>query len=357
MESWAPCSRFNCGPCWRFSTTRPRKRRCAGGWATAAASSTSSCVGPNESVTRRQPMQIGMIGLGRMGGSMAQRLLRGGHQVVAFDRDPQAVRALAEHGAAGVSSLNDLARELQAPRCIWVMVPAGGPTEETIDQLAARLARDDVIIDGGNSRYTDSIRRAETLAVRGIGFLDVGTSGGIWGLDEGYCLMIGGEAAAIRRLTPIFQTLAPAQDAGWGRVGGSGAGHFVKMIHNGIEYGMMQAYAEGFAILHKKDALQLDVASIAELWRHGSVVRSWLLDLTARALQEDPGMTSVAPYVSDSGEGRWTVAEAIDLDVAAPVITHSLIARLRSRDAESYADRLLAALRKQFGGHATRPAP
>jgi 6-phosphogluconate dehydrogenase len=250
--------------------------------------------------------------------------------------------------------LDEFVQQLQTPRAIWLMVPSGAPTEQTIEALAPLLTSRDVVVDGGNSRYTDSIRRAELLARRDVQFLDVGTSGGVWGLEEGYCLMIGGDAAAVKRLTPVFQTLASANDRGWGHVGASGAGHFVKMIHNGIEYGMMQAYAEGFAIMHEKTALQLDVAAVAELWRHGTVIRSWLLDLTARALQEDPGMTTVAPYVGDSGEGRWTVAEAIDLDVAAPVITHSLIARLRSRDAESYSDRLLAAMRKQFGGHATR---
>jgi 6-phosphogluconate dehydrogenase len=236
------------------------------------------------------------------------------------------------------------------------MIPAGRPTEDTITALTPVLAAGDTIVDGGNSRYTDSQRRAQVLATHGINFVDVGTSGGIWGLSEGYCLMIGGDKTCVSRLTPIFETLAPAADRGWAHVGGSGAGHFVKMIHNGIEYGMMQAYAEGFAILHKKTGMSLDVARVAELWRHGSVVRSWLLDLTARALRDDPSLARVAPFVSDSGEGRWTVAEAVDLDVPAPVITHALIARLRSRDAESYGDRLLAALRNQFGGHAIKSA-
>ncbi len=301
-------------------------------------------------------MQIGMIGLGRMGGNMAERLARGGHTVVAYDRDAAAIRSATERGVDGAESVAALAARLQPPRAVWLMVPAGEATEATIAALAAHLTRNDVVIDGGNSRYTDTVRRAAQLAERGVYLIDVGTSGGIWGLTEGYCLMAGGDASAVGRLTPVFATLAPAPDRGWAHVGASGAGHFVKMIHNGIEYGMMQAYAEGFAIMHKKPAPALDVAQIAELWRHGSVVRSWLLDLTARALREDPTMAAVAPYVSDSGEGRWTVAEAIALDVPAPVITHALIARLRSRDAESYADRLLAAMRGQFGGHAVKPS-
>ncbi|HJU73794.1 MAG TPA: decarboxylating 6-phosphogluconate dehydrogenase [Gemmatimonadaceae bacterium] len=299
-------------------------------------------------------MQIGMIGLGRMGANMSERLVRGGHTVLAYDRDAAAVSGAAKRGVTGTASLEALVGALSAPRVVWLMVPAGAPTEDNVAALAAHLTRGDILVDGGNSRYIDSMRRAAWLAERGIHFLDVGTSGGIWGLTEGYCLMIGGSEEAVSHLTPIFQTLAPAADHGWARVGVSGAGHFVKMIHNGIEYGMMQAYAEGFAIMHKKSALALDVAGIAELWRHGSVVRSWLLDLTARALKDDPTLHKVAPFVSDSGEGRWTVAEAIDLDVAAPVITDALIARLRSRDAESYGDRLLAALRAQFGGHAVK---
>jgi 6-phosphogluconate dehydrogenase len=301
-------------------------------------------------------MQIGMIGLGRMGGNMAERLVRGGHEVVGYAREAEVVRASAARGVVGATSLEDVAKRLAPPRAVWLMVPAGSATEEAIAGLAPHLTRGDSIIDGGNSRYTDTMRRGVQLAERGVELVDVGTSGGIWGLTEGYCLMVGGSVGAVAHLAPIFQTLAPAPDRGWGHVGANGAGHFTKMIHNGIEYGMMQAYAEGFAILHKKSVLALDVAQIAELWRHGSVVRSWLLDLTAKALREDPGMAKVAPYVSDSGEGRWTVAEAIDLDVPAPIITHSLIARLRSRDAESYADRLLAAMRAEFGGHAIKSA-
>jgi 6-phosphogluconate dehydrogenase len=299
-------------------------------------------------------MQIGMVGLGKMGANMTARLQRGGHSVVAFDRSAEALRAAAGAGATAADSLPALVAQLAAPRAVWVMVPAGDATEATLEELAGLLAAGDAVIDGGNSNYKDSMRRAATLAARAVHLVDVGTSGGVWGLREGYSLMIGGDAGAVARLRPVFETLAPAPDRGWGHVGPSGSGHFVKMIHNGIEYGMMQAYAEGFAILRRKEALELDLAQVAEIWRHGSVVRSWLLDLTARALAENPTMEGIAPYVSDSGEGRWTVAEAVDLDVPAPVITLALLQRLRSRDAESYGDRLLAAMRNQFGGHAVK---
>ena len=301
-------------------------------------------------------MQLGMVGLGRMGANMTTRLLRGGHSVVVFDQNAGAVATAAADGATGAASLADLVQRLDAPRAVWVMVPSGEPTESTVMALAGLMAAGDTIIDGGNSNYKDSQRRAAALAAQGIAFVDAGTSGGVWGLKEGYALMIGGDEAAVSRLSPIFATLAPAADRGWARVGPSGAGHFTKMIHNGIEYGMMQAYAEGFSILEHKKELDLDLAQVAELWRHGSVVRSWLLDLTALALAGNPTMEGIAPYVSDSGEGRWTVAEAIDLDVPAPVITMSLLARLRSRDGESYADRLLSAMRNQFGGHAIKKA-
>ena len=302
-------------------------------------------------------MQLGMVGLGRMGANMTTRLIRGGHTVAVFDRNPEAVTTAAADGAVGAASLAELVSKLAAPRAVWVMVPSGDATESTITALAAQLAAGDTIIDGGNSNYKDSMRRGVTLAERGIAFIDAGTSGGVWGLKEGYALMIGGDATAVARLAPIFSTLAPAADRGWARVGPSGAGHFTKMVHNGIEYGMMQAYAEGFSILQHKSELSLDLAQVAELWRHGSVVRSWLLDLTALALKENPTMKGIAPYVSDSGEGRWTVAEAIDLDVSAPVITLSLLQRLRSRDAESYSDKLLSAMRNQFGGHAIKTEP
>jgi len=302
-------------------------------------------------------MQLGMVGLGRMGANMTTRLLRGGHSVAVFDRNAAAVATSAADGATGVNSLAALVTELIAPRAVWVMVPSGDATETTIGALAELLSAGDTIVDGGNSNYKDSMRRSAELAARGIAFVDAGTSGGVWGLAEGYALMIGGAEDAVERLRPIFATLAPAPDRGWARVGPSGAGHFTKMVHNGIEYGMMQAYAEGFSILQHKSELSLDLAQVAELWRHGSVVRSWLLDLTARALTANPTMAGIAPYVSDSGEGRWTVAEAIDLDVPAPVITLSLIQRLRSRDSDSYADRLLSAMRNQFGGHAIKSEP
>ena len=303
-------------------------------------------------------MQIGMVGLGKMGANMTTRLLRGGPEVVVFDRSAESVAAAAKGGAAAATSLADLVSRLASPRAVWVMVPAGDPTETTVQALAGLLSRGDAVIDGGNSNYKESIRRAAALAERGLHFVDCGTSGGVWGLAEGYSMMVGGDEGAVERLRPIFETLAPGRNTGWGRVGPSGSGHFVKMIHNGIEYGMMQAYAEGFSILEHKREFALDLAQVAEIWRNGSVVRSWLLDLTARALVENPAMDGIAPYVSDSGEGRWTVAEAIDLDVPAPVITLSLIQRLRSRDAESFADRLLSALRNQFGGHAVkRDAP
>ncbi|HUF26749.1 MAG TPA: decarboxylating 6-phosphogluconate dehydrogenase [Gemmatimonadaceae bacterium] len=300
-------------------------------------------------------MQIGMVGLGKMGSNMTTRLERGGHAVVAFDRSAEAVRQAARAGATAADSLAALVRTLAPPRAVWIMIPAGDATEATVQELAGLLAAGDTVIDGGNSNYKDSIRRAAMLAEQGVHLIDVGTSGGVWGIDEGYSLMVGGDTGAVERLRPIFETLAPAPDRGWGHVGPSGSGHFVKMIHNGIEYGLMQAYAEGFAILRHKEALGLDLAQVAEIWRHGSVVRSWLLDLTARALAENPSMKGIAPHVADSGEGRWTVAEAIDLDVPAPVITLALLQRLRSRDAEGYADRLLAAMRNQFGGHAIKP--
>lgn len=297
-------------------------------------------------------MELGMVGLGRMGANMTTRLLRGGHRVVVFDTRPEAVQASVSEGAVGAESLEMLATLLAPPRAVWVMVPAGDITEQTVVALRHVLESGDTLIDGGNSNYKSSMRRAAACGAQGIHFLDVGTSGGIWGLAEGYSLMIGGDADAAARLAPLFATLAPAPDKGWSHVGPSGAGHFVKMIHNGIEYGMMQAYAEGFEILRAKKEFHLDLHGIAETWRHGSVVRSWLLDLAARALADDPDLSSIKGYVADSGEGRWTVAEAIDLDVSAPVITLALQNRFRSRAAEPFGDKLLAALRHQFGGHA-----
>ena len=299
-------------------------------------------------------MKIGMVGLGKMGANMTTRLLRGGHAVVVYDQSADAVQTATKGGAQAGVSLEALVGALEAPRAVWVMVPSGDPTEQTVRTLGELLSPGDTIIDGGNSNYKDTIRRGEMLKRKGIDYVDTGTSGGVWGLQEGYALMIGGDDAAVERLRPVFETLAPAKDRGWGHVGPCGSGHFVKMVHNGIEYGLMQAYAEGFSILKHKQEFSLDLAQVAEIWRTGSVVRSWLLDLTARALHENPAMDGIAPWVSDSGEGRWTVSEAVDLDVPAPVITLALIQRLRSRDTESYADRLLAAMRNQFGGHAIK---
>ncbi len=300
-------------------------------------------------------MQMGLIGLGKMGANMNIRLVRGGHQLVVFDRNHELVDAAEKVGSIGAASFEDLVSKLSAPRAIWVMVPSGDPTEQSIRQLMELLEPGDIIIDGGNSNYHDTMRRAEMLRARGLHFVDVGTSGGVWGLAEGYSMMIGGEKEAVERLRPIFETLAPAADQGWGHVGPSGAGHFVKMVHNGIEYGMMQAFAEGFEIMHAKTELNLDVAQISEIWRHGSVVRSWLLDLTANALRENKDLDGIAPWVADSGEGRWTVQESIDLDVPSPVITLSLMMRFVTRQGNSYAARLLAAMRNQFGGHAIKP--
>ena len=302
-------------------------------------------------------MELGMIGLGRMGGNMVQRLLRGGHRIVACDRSSEAVAASATQGAVGASSPEDMVARLAPPRAVWVMVPSGQPTEDTIDSLIPLLAAGDAILEGGNSNYKDSMRRAEKLAGHGIDFLDVGTSGGIWGLAEGYCLMVGGKKEMFQRLEPIFQTLAPGEDKGYSYVGPSGAGHFVKMVHNGIEYGLMQSYAEGFELMAAKEEFGLDLARIAEIWRYGSVVRSWLLDLAAAALQEDPKLESLEAYVEDSGEGRWTVQESVDLGVPTPVISLSLQARFRSRQEQPYGAKLLAALRNQFGGHAVKKAP
>lgn len=300
-------------------------------------------------------MDIAMVGLGKMGAAMAERLLRGGHRVVACDLDPKAVRAAESKGAAGAASLAEVARALQPPRAVWVMVPAGEATEKTIGELARLLSPGDIIVDGGNSNYRDTIRRAGELKGRGLRFVDAGTSGGVWGLGNGYSLMIGGEKDAVEAIRPILATLAPGPETGWGRVGPSGAGHFVKMVHNGIEYGLMAAYAEGFELLQRKAEFDLDLAAVAEIWRSGSVVRSWLLDLIARSLAENPGLSGIAAYVPDSGEGRWTVQEGVDLGVPLPVITLALQQRFRSRESSPFADKLLAALRAQFGGHAVKP--
>jgi len=296
-------------------------------------------------------MDIAMIGLGRMGANMAQRLQQGGHRVVGYDPGEAARARAAEAGLHSETTLEAAVAALPAPRVVWLMVPAGEVVDATLAQLQPLLQAGDIVVDGGNSNYQDSMRRATALADHGITLLDCGTSGGVWGLQEGYCLMVGGPAPAVTRVTPLLQSLAPAADRGWAHVGPAGAGHFTKMVHNGIEYGMMQAYAEGFALMEKKQELALDLGAVAEVWRHGSVVRSWLLDLSAQALQRNPSLEGIAPYVADSGEGRWTVAEAIALDVPAPVITLSLLERLRSRQENSFSDRLLSAMRNEFGGH------
>jgi len=301
-------------------------------------------------------MRLGMVGLGKMGGNMTRRLVAGGHEVVAFDPKEAARREAAAAGAETAASLAELAGKLDPPRAVWVMVPAGEVVESVLGELAPLLGHGDVVVDGGNSFYKDTVRRAGELAARGVRLVDAGTSGGVWGLEAGYSLMVGGDAEAVSRVEPALRTLAPGPERGWGRVGPPGAGHFVKMVHNGIEYGLMQAYAEGFAILERKQDFGLDLAQVAEIWRHGSVVRSWLLDLLAGVLAEDAALDGVEPWVADSGEGRWTVFESIELDVPAPVIALSLVQRLRSRDERSYPDRLLAALRNAFGGHAVREA-
>ncbi len=323
-------------------------------------------------------MQLGIMGLGRMGGNIARRLLRGGHEVVAWNRSPGPVRALAAEGATGVASLDELGARLAPPRAVWVMLPAGAPTEEAVRALGERLAAGDAVVDGGNTRFQDDIRRARALAERGIRYLDAGTSGGVWGLERGYCLMIGGDRAAFDRLEPVFRTLAPGRAAaaptpsrsrrgtaeeGYLHCGPPGAGHFVKMIHNGIEYGLMQAYAEGFDVLRNaaspalppEHRFDLDLAEIAELWRRGSVIGSWLLDLSAAALSADPRLDGFEGRVDDSGEGRWTVEAAIAEAVPTPALAAALFARFRSRERQAFADRLLSALRHQFGGHGEAP--
>ncbi len=299
-------------------------------------------------------MKLGMVGLGKMGANMAQRLVQGGHEVVGFDPNAEVRLALEKNGAASATSLALLVKALPAPRVVWMMVPSGKITDSTVDALLPLLAAGDTVIDGGNSNYQDTLRRAAVYAKAGIGYVDCGTSGGVWGLKEGYSMMIGGEEKTVEALRPIFETLAPGKDQGWGRVGPVGAGHFTKMVHNGIEYGLMQAYAEGFSILEHKKEFALDLHQIGNIWRTGSVVRSWLLELTTDALGKNPTMDGIAPYVVDSGEGRWTVQAALDLDVPAPIITAALIERLRSRDSDSFADKLLASMRNEFGGHAIK---
>jgi 6-phosphogluconate dehydrogenase len=289
-----------------------------------------------------------------MGGNMAERLRLGGHQVVGFDFNADAVAKLSASGNVGVSTLDDLAATLEGRKAIWIMVPQGKPVDDTIAQLEPHLNPGDILIDGGNSNYKDTMRRHDQIADKHFNFVDVGTSGGVWGLKEGYSMMIGGDQEPVEYLRPIFETLAPAPDKGWGHVGPGGAGHFVKMIHNGIEYGMMQAFAEGFTIMEKKQDFHLDLPQISEIWRYGSVVRSWLLDLTADALKKNPTLDGLEAFVEDSGEGRWTVIEAIDLNVSAPIITESLMRRIRSREENNFTDRMLAIMRNAFGGHAVK---
>jgi 6-phosphogluconate dehydrogenase len=296
-------------------------------------------------------MRLGMVGLGRMGGNMSIRLLRSGHEIVGYARSEESRGRVARHGANAVTSLEELVSSLDPPRAVWVMVPAGDPTESTVSRLGELLQAGDVIVDGGNSLFRDSVRRAAELSKRGIMFVDAGVSGGIWGLEEGYCLMLGGEPDAVSRLEPVLTALAP--ENGWSRVGPSGSGHFVKMVHNGIEYGLLQSFGEGFEILNAS-VYDLDLSQVAELWRRGSVVRSWLLDLLAAALSKDPELARVKGYVEDSGEGRWTVLAAIDEDVPAPVTALSLFARFASRQEESFSAKVIAALRREFGGHTVR---
>ena len=299
-------------------------------------------------------MQLGLIGLGKMGGNMAERLKLAGHQVVGFDFNAEAVAQVDGGGQCGRVIPRGSRQKLKGRRAIWIMVPQGNPVDETIAKLEPLLNPGDILIDGGNSMYKDSMRRYKEVTAKGFQFVDVGTSGGVWGLKEGYSMMIGGDKEPVEFLRPIFETLAPAADKGWGHVGPAGAGHFVKMVHNGIEYGMMQAYAEGFTVLEKKEELHLDLPQIAQIWRYGSVVRSWLLDLTADALAGNPTLDGLQAYVVDSGEGRWTVFEAIDLNVSAPVITESVIRRIRSREENNFTDRMLAIMRNEFGGHAVK---
>ncbi|MGE5234756.1 MAG: phosphogluconate dehydrogenase (NAD(+)-dependent, decarboxylating) [Acidobacteriota bacterium] len=324
-------------------------------------------------------MQLGMIGLGRMGANMVRRLMAGGHRCVVYDRDPKAVRAVAGEGATGVGSLDELVTSLERPRAAWVMVPAGEPTEQTVVALAGRMDRGDAIVDGGNSFFKDDVRRAALCAQRGVHFIDAGTSGGVWGVDRGYCLMIGGPDEAVRRLKPVFRTLAPGRGdiprtPGWEKLpntaeegflhcGPAGAGHFVKMVHNGIEYGLMQAFGEGFDVLRGASGervpeayrYRLDLPAIAELWRRGSVIGAWLLDLAAMALREDPGLASYTGFVQDSGEGRWTIQAAVEEGVPAHVLAASLFARFRSREEHTFSEKVLSAMRYKFGGHVEPP--
>jgi 6-phosphogluconate dehydrogenase len=301
-------------------------------------------------------MELGMIGLGKMGGFMVERLVKGGHRVVGMDRDASAVAKVVSKGAAGADSIEKLIGQLKPPRAIWLMVPAGGVVDQTIDQVTPHLAPGDTIIDGGNSYYRDSVRRAKALAEKKLTFVDCGTSGGVWGLTEGYSMMVGGDADVVKRLSPIFETLAPGPNKGWGRVGPAGAGHYVKMVHNGIEYGIMQAYAEGLDLFRHKTEFGLDLLQITKIWQFGSVIRSWLLDLTVDALSKNPTLEGIGAYVTDSGEGRWTAMEGIELGVPMPTLNGALDVRFRSQDPQPFANKLLAMMRHEFGGHAVHTA-
>jgi 6-phosphogluconate dehydrogenase len=296
-------------------------------------------------------MELGIIGLGRMGANMTERLVLGGHRLISFDRSPEAIQRVVDKGALGARSLADFVKQLSLPRAIWLMVPSGDPVDQTIEQLLPSLEKGDILIDGGNSNYKDSIRRAEKLKPHGMHFVDAGTSGGVWGLKNGYCLMVGGDKAIVDHLEPIFKTLAPPD--GFLHVGPVGAGHFVKMVHNGIEYGMMQAYGEGFELL-KASQYDLDLAKISHLWNQGSVVRSWLLELAESAFSKDADLAAIKGYVEDSGEGRWTIVEAIEKGVSATVLAHSLFARYASRQPDAFSNKVIAALRNEFGGHAVK---
>ncbi len=299
-------------------------------------------------------MKLGMIGLGKMGGNMTERLMRGGHEVAVYDRSPETVERYAAMGSQGTDSPASLVAKLESPRVVWIMVPAGKPVDDTIAALLPRMSKGDVIIDGGNSNFHDTMRRGRELQEKGIEFVDSGTSGGIWGLENGYCLMIGGSEAAFKLCEPIFKTLAPPD--GYARMGPTGSGHYVKMIHNGIEYGILQAYAEGYEILHSSKDFKLDLHQIASVWNHGSVVRSWMNELAEKAFEKDADLAALKGFVADSGEGRWTVQEAVDIDVPAPVITLALLMRLRSRQEDSFSAKVIAALRNEFGGHAVQKA-
>ena len=299
-------------------------------------------------------MELGLVGLGRMGANMARRLVAGGHRVVTFDVNAEAVVTSAQHGSEGVASLDDLVSSLPSPRAVWMMLPIGKPTEDTIASLAPLLSTGDILLDGGNANYKDSMRRGREVSEFGIDYIDIGISGGIWGLEHGFCLMVGGPDDAVKRMEPAFRSLTPSEDVGYCHFGPSGAGHYVKMVHNGVEYALMQSYAEGFELLAAKEEFELDLAAVAETWRHGSVVRSWLLELTAAALKDDPGLESLQAFVEDSGEGRWTVQESVDLAVPIPAISAALQQRFRSRQDGPLGAKLLAALRQQFGGHAVR---